>query len=647
MEELLTLILKGDKVLVFKKGGSDFTLPRFALNQGDTIEDILQKEIISKLNITKFNTIKVDKENYKGDRALSGVKLNISAIDIKEDNIAGLEECEIFNGQWIDIVNISRLPYLERKFIWYILKQCIMDKYSSFSMLALENEVSKAETDKVCIDVLKLKLEDKEIDQNTPKKTLIISLVMAFIVAISYSKIFYNSLGISALIYTSIIVLYFIVVNDIKNKDNYLGHFFIISALILSSTFSIYTNDLLRELNKIIIPTALVMGFLLLSYKDLKISLTSFIRAYFSRVFLRSFMSIPRPFNLLFSSIKRDKGHKDKTMYKNIRNGLLISIPLVFILSLLLSGADNVFAYYINNIGEVLANLKLDILSWRGIQSIFVGLYTLGFIWSFKYKFRDYEENNWGKKSFEPITIITILVIINILYLVFTKVQITYLYGGNSKVLPGGLTYAEYARRGFFELVVIAIINLMAIGILKIKVIKKEGKLDLTLNILYSLTTAFTLNMVASVFYKMRLYIDAFGHTRLRILVEFFIVFLAAVLLIQLAFVWREVRVFKSIIILALVMYIGINFFNIDSYIARKNIALNREGKLDHMYLTNLSFDASKQIKEALKEGKISEDTYNSWKKINEINFKSIGEEEDSKEHWYEYNYYFRKAMGR
>ena len=87
----------------------------------------------------------------------------------------------------------------------------------------------------------------------------------------------------------------------------------------------------------------------------------------------------------------------------------------------------------------------------------------------------------------------------------------------------------------------------------------------------------------------------------------------------------------------SLTLYIGINFFNIDSFIAKKNIELSANKKIDNNYLTVLSLDSIKEMNKARNEGKIDEETYFKWK--NGANIKT--------DNWYEYNYFIYKANGK
>ncbi|HUM71224.1 MAG TPA: DUF4173 domain-containing protein, partial [Chloroflexota bacterium] len=57
------------------------------------------------------------------------------------------------------------------------------------------------------------------------------------------------------------------------------------------------------------------------------------------------------------------------------------------------------------------------------------------------------------------IETITLLVAVNLLFLVFVVIQFTYLFGGVAYLQVDNFSYAEYARRGFFELLLVVILS--------------------------------------------------------------------------------------------------------------------------------------------------------------------------------------------
>ena len=61
-------------------------------------------------------------------------------------------------------------------------------------------------------------------------------------------------------------------------------------------------------------------------------------------------------------------------------------------------------------------------------------------------------------------------------YTIFIVIQFKYLFSGG--VLPNGLNYSEYARRGFFELVVLSVLNiaLISVSYTHLDVYKRQGQ---------------------------------------------------------------------------------------------------------------------------------------------------------------------------
>ncbi|MFC5826979.1 DUF4153 domain-containing protein [Nonomuraea insulae] len=112
------------------------------------------------------------------------------------------------------------------------------------------------------------------------------------------------------------------------------------------------------------------------------------------------------------------------------------------------------------------------------------------------------------------------LTAVNLLFAAFVAVQITALFGGDTLVLrTAGLTYAEYARQGFFQLVVVSVFVLgivaVAAGLLRVE--RRERWL---LAMLLGVLCALTMVVLASALHRMNLYTDAYGLSRLRLSVQ-------------------------------------------------------------------------------------------------------------------------------
>ncbi len=100
-------------------------------------------------------------------------------------------------------------------------------------------------------------------------------------------------------------------------------------------------------------------------------------------------------------------------------------------------------------------------------------------------------------------------------------VQISVLFGGDEHVqVTEGLTYAEYARQGFWQLLFVTILVLGVIAV-AIRVAGREEARDrLFLRVLIGGLCLTTLVIVASAIHRMSLYENAYGYSVERLLVR-------------------------------------------------------------------------------------------------------------------------------
>ncbi|WP_328855738.1 DUF4173 domain-containing protein [Microbispora hainanensis] len=191
------------------------------------------------------------------------------------------------------------------------------------------------------------------------------------------------------------------------------------------------------------------------------------------------------------------------------------------------------------------------------------------------------------------------LIGLNLLFTAFVTVQITVLFGGSRRVLTtAGLTYAQYARSGFFELVTV---SLFVLGIVAaaVALLRRESRADRwLLAVLLGLLCAFTLVILASALHRLGLYTDAYGLSRLRASVEATIWWLGAVFVLVL--VVGAVRLAgggTSWFFRALVLLTGVSLFvfavwDPDARVAETQLTVRGVERLDHDYLSELGAEA-------------------------------------------------------
>ncbi|WP_234361489.1 DUF4153 domain-containing protein [Plantactinospora sp. BB1] len=183
-----------------------------------------------------------------------------------------------------------------------------------------------------------------------------------------------------------------------------------------------------------------------------------------------------------------------------------------------------------------------------------------------------------------------------VLFAGFVAVQVTTLFGGSDHVLrTAGLSYAEYARRGFWQLLAVSLLTLLVIGAAA-RWAPRESRADRALiRILLGGLTLLSLVVVASALFRMDVYADAYGATRLRLLVAVCEAWLGLLfLLVAVAGVRLAARWLPGVAVgTAVLALLALAVANPDRLIAEHNVdRYQRTGRIDVDYLTGLSADA-------------------------------------------------------
>ena len=237
---------------------------------------------------------------------------------------------------------------------------------------------------------------------------------------------------------------------------------------------------------------------------------------------------------------------------------------------------------------------------------VFFAWITAGLLWVALLA-RNPESLSFGRPDSLSLGIIElgiVLGLLDMLFLVFVLVQVRYLFGGAERVLTtAGLTYAEYARRGFFELVTVTALVLPTL--LLAHWLLRAGNRERVFRVLAGALVALLFVVMASALQRMYLYLEEYGLTELRLYATIFMAWLAVVLVWFLLTVLRGRRDRFAFGALAagFAAILLINVINPDALIARTNLDRLQEGKrFDAVYLTTLSADAAPVLFEALPE---------------------------------------------
>lgn len=438
---------------------------------------------------------------------------------------------------------------------------------------------------------------------NITAREIRLFVILALIAGIIFDYLFYGkAIGISYPLFVVVFYCLFWVASrrQVSFQIDF-GWFLFIPILLLSAAFTIHSNPVLLARNFVLIPLLLLVQTTLLVYGYEWSSVRCVIR-FLGSLLRQIFDNAPRAFLEVISLAKvvaRIAPEKRKNL-KNIFIGLIISAPLLVIVIALLAEADTVFQNVMATILKTLESIgSIPLAEHVGV----IGIITVLLFGYLAVVLKAEVERvsvpvGRGTGGSDATIVVTVLVMVNAVYILFCAIQFTYLFGGEAVIrsIPD-YTYAEYARRGFSELIVVTVINL-SILLIGLRVTKNDGKLDRLVLALRCLLVLCTVIMLYSAHLRLKLYEEAYGYTYARIFAHTFIGLLFVLFMLTLYKLWRrEFPLFKAFAIAALLTYTALNYVNVDAVIARKNVdRYFTTGKIDLDYLQKLSYDAIPEL---------------------------------------------------
>lgn len=446
-------------------------------------------------------------------------------------------------------------------------------------------------------------LESK--DECLAKKEISCLIISALILGFLFELLFYGKpLGLSYPLY--ILALYILLFWNMRHnqplkfetKELVLG----ISIVGLSFSYLIYSNWIFAVLNFFIIPILLVAHSLLLTSNNrCRWFESGFLVEVIHGMLARPLANCLKPFYLLSELMKRRANPGKFGVAGKVLIGLLAAIVLLIVIVPLLASADDVFRQFVDRIPNLFQDMSLNEFVPRLITVTVVTCLVFSYLWSlFRSKRRldeavsDTVSQQKSRAFLDPITVTTMLVVIDLLYAFFIVIQFSYLFGSLRYGLPQDFTYAQYARKGFFELVVITLINL-SILLGNMNYIKLSGsKFDKAVKILNTILVFSTFIMLLSAHFRMSLYEAVYGFTYLRVLTHAFMGYLFILFVATLVKIWyKAIHLLKFYLVISLVAYTLLNYINVDNIIVKNNIErYNKGNPIDILYLTTLSYDA-------------------------------------------------------
>ena len=267
--------------------------------------------------------------------------------------------------------------------------------------------------------------------------------------------------------------------------------------------------------------------------------------------------------------------------------GVILTLPIAGLFALLLSAVDPTLSAWREDLERLLTTWHfLPRLVFFGV---ILGL-SLGALGHALSASRSAPETTRETKPLIQLGETERLMVLSAIAGVFTlflTLQLSYLFGDVARVQGSGVSYAEWARRGFAELTVVA--TLCAGVILALALIAPAASRRRRILVLELIVLGETQVLLHSAFRRVLLYEDAYGFTTTRVYAQAYMLVVAASLLLLAYELLREPsarRLLGRAGALAVLSMAGVSLWNHEAWIVRQNVARHAEtGKLDTRYL--------------------------------------------------------------
>ena len=361
------------------------------------------------------------------------------------------------------------------------------------------------------------------------------------------------------------------------------------TTAVLTATAAIALVPVWRSATPIVVLSAMLwLALLSVSVRRSRsISVSGWTTGSYVRAAIEAVAALGEPFLLAsedLAGLGRSRTSKLTRILPLVR-GLALGTVVVGFFAVLFGSADPIFAQILSDAFDV--DFSLERIIRFGTVAGAVAWWTAGMA-------RRAARPGQDHKPVRPsghglIESRVILGTLNGLFALFLAVQSEYLFVGAVGRIDLG--YAEYARRGFFELVTVAV----CVAGLVLTVDWVVSRRDRILDMLHVVLVAQTFAVMASAVVRMKAYTDAFGLSELRFYTSVFMLWTASVLIAMVVTVLRNRRDAFALAaaIWAMCVVVGLVVANPDGLIARVNLDRARSGaELDLAYLEQLSADA-------------------------------------------------------
>ena len=270
---------------------------------------------------------------------------------------------------------------------------------------------------------------------------------------------------------------------------------------------------------------------------------------------------------------------KKNKKFINALIGIGIAIPFLVVIVPLLVQSDAAFeglvTKIIKNIGIYLIELAIAVLATP---------FLFSYLFNRKYAKKENEPSGKSARVFMPTISISFLSVISVTYIIYLFSQLAYFFSAFKGILPEDYHYtaSAFARRGFYEMFAVCVINVIIISAVGILTKREKGRLSPVIKALSCFISMFSVLLVVIAMQKMKLNISIYGLSVNRVLVCTLMIMLLVMIAFFIIHIFApKLSYMQPIIIICSALFVALSFANIDARCAEYNINAYKSGKIE------------------------------------------------------------------
>ena len=300
--------------------------------------------------------------------------------------------------------------------------------------------------------------------------------------------------------------------------------------------------------------------------------------------FVHPFSALPEVVGALRATARRKKRNL------SVLVGIIVAIPVLVIVVYLLIKSDAAFEGLVGAIAKHIG-IYLAELALAAIALPFLTAFMLG---------------KTRKKAAMPAAAplnrvnripvggcVSFLGVISVVYLIYLFSQLAYFFSAFEGFLPEGYehTASAFARRGFFEMFAIVVINVTIVAFINaFSARSSKGKTAAPVKALSLFIALFSVLMIATAMQKMRLNISTYGFTANRLLVSVLMLMLLVVFVFFIVHIFLpKLSYMQPVILICSCLFIALSLADVNAVTARHNIALYESGTAESLDVEHLA----------------------------------------------------------